>query len=128
MLEYFKNQELELQQLNEIIPNCWINAVAPTAEEIEKIMKLGIPQDFLTYPLDADERPRIEEEDDGTILILIRIPTSHPQDDPDIPYGTMPLGIILADKYIVTVCPQPTLILDAFKSGRKVTILPSAVV
>ena len=118
MLEFYKNQEFELQRIDEIAPNCWINAVMPTAEEIEKITKLGIPQDFLTYPLDADERPRIEEEDNGTILILIRIPTSHPQDDPDIPYGTVPLGIVLADKYIVTVCGTPTSILDNFSSGK----------
>ena len=118
MLEIYKNQEFDLQQLDEITPNCWINAIKPTAEEIEKITALGIPQDFVTYPLDADERPRIEEEDNGTILILVRIPTSHPQDDPDIPYGTMPMGIILADKYIVTVCPRPTSILDSFSSGK----------
>ena len=118
MLEFYKNQELELQPIDEILPNCWINAVNPTQTEIEKIAALGIPQDFVTYPLDMDERPRIEEEDDGTILIVVRIPTSHPQDDPDIPYGTMPMGIILADKYIVTVCSQPTSILDAFSSGK----------
>ena len=118
MLEFYKNQELDLQPIDEIVPNCWINAVNPTQNEIEKIAALGIPQDFVTYPLDMDERPRIEEEDDGTILIVVRIPTSHPQDDPDIPYGTMPMGIILADKYIVTVCSQPTSILDAFSAGK----------
>ena len=118
MLEFYKNQELDLQPIDEIVPNCWINAVNPTQNEIEKIAALGIPQDFVTYPLDMDERPRIEEEDDGTILIVVRIPTSHPQDDPDIPYGTMPMGIILADKYIVTVCSQPTSILDAFSTGK----------
>ena len=118
MLEFYKNQELDLQPIDDILPNCWINAVNPTPTEIEKIAALGIPQDFVTYPLDMDERPRIEEEDDGTILIVVRIPTSHPQDDPDIPYGTMPMGIILADKYIVTVCSQETSILDAFSSGK----------
>ena len=118
MLEFYKNQELDLQPIDDILPNCWINAVNPTPEEIKKIADLGIPQDFVTYPLDMDERPRIEEEDDGTILIVVRIPTSQPQDDPDIPYGTMPMGIILADKYIVTVCSRPTSILDAFSSGK----------
>ena len=117
MLEFYKNQELELQPISEITPNCWINAVAPTAEEIEKIAALGIPQDFVTDPLDADERPRIEEEDDGTILIVVRVPTSHPL-DPEIPYGTMPLGIILADKYIVTVCSQSLPIIESFGSGK----------
>ena len=118
MLEFYKNQELDLQPIDDILPNCWINAVNPTPEEIKKIADLEIPQDFVTYPLDMDERPRIEEEDDGTILIVVRIPTSQPQDDPDIPYGTMPMGIILADKYIVTVCSRPTSILDAFSSGK----------
>ena len=117
MLEFFKNQEFELQRLDEIVPNCWINAINPTAEEIAKIAELGIPQDFLSYPLDADERPRIEEEDDGTILILVRIPISQTA-DPDIPYGTLPLGIILAEKYIVTVCTQSTSVLEAFAAGR----------
>ena len=37
MLEFFKNQELELQRIDEIMSNCWINAIDPTAEEIEKI-------------------------------------------------------------------------------------------
>ncbi len=118
MLEFYKNQELDLHPIDEIVPNCWINAINPTQTEIEKIAALGIPQDFVTYPLDVDERPRIEEEDDGTIMIVVRIPTSHPQDDPDIPYGTIPMGIILADKYIVTVCSQPTSILEYFSSGK----------
>lgn len=117
MLEYFKNQEFDLQRIDEIVPNCWINAINPTPEEVKKIADLGIPQDFVSYPLDADERPRIEEEDDGTILLVVRIPTSQAQ-DPEIPYGTMPMGIILADKYIVTVCSNPTSILDSFASGK----------
>ena len=117
MIEYFKNQEFELQRIDEILPNCWINAINPTQEEMKQIAELGIPQDFVSYPLDVDERPRIEEEDDGTILIVVRIPTSNAQ-DPEIPYGTMPLGIILADKYIVTVCSKPTSILDAFAAGK----------
>ncbi|MBQ6479703.1 MAG: magnesium transporter CorA family protein, partial [Anaerolineaceae bacterium] len=117
MLEFFKNQEFELQRIDEIVPNCWINAINPTQDEMKQIAALGIPQDFVSYPLDVDERPRIEEEDDGTILIVVRIPTSNAQ-DPEIPYGTMPMGIILADKYIVTVCSKPTSILDAFAAGK----------
>ena len=49
MLEFYKNQELDLQPIDDILPNCWINAVNPTPEEIKKIADLGIPQDFVTY-------------------------------------------------------------------------------
>ncbi len=117
MLEVYKNQELELLRLNEIVPNSWINLTSPSQQEIETVAALGIPQDFLTYPLDVDERPRIEEEDDGTILLIVRVATKHGQDS-DIPYGTVPLGIILADKYIVTVCSQETTVMQNFTSGK----------
>ncbi len=70
MIEYFKNQEFELQKIDEVVNNCWINAVAPTADEIAQIVELGIPLDFVSAPLDVDERPRIEEEDNGTTLII----------------------------------------------------------
>lgn len=117
MLKYYKNQEFDLLQLDDIAPNCWINAITPTPSEIEKIVALGIPQDFVTYPLDMDERPRIEEEDDGTVLIVVRVPVNNGTTS-DIPYGTIPMGIILAEKYIVTVCGQENPILDHFSSGK----------
>lgn len=116
MLSFYKNQEFDLVKLDEIVPNCWINAIAPTSEEIAAITALGIPQDFISYSLDKDERSRIEEEDDGTILIVVRIPVYNGADS-DIPYSTVPLGIILAEKYIVTVCSQENDILTKFESG-----------
>ncbi len=117
MLEIFKNQELDLQRIDEFVPNSWINLVSPSQQEIEAVAALGIPQDFITYPLDVDERPRIEEEDDGTILIIVRVATKHGQDS-DIPYGTVPLGIILAEKYIVTICSQETSVIQNFGAGK----------
>lgn len=117
MLTFYKNRELELEQIDEIIPNCWINAVAPSAEEIQKIVDLGIPQDFMTYPLDIDEHPRIEEEDDGTILIVSQVPVYFGE-KADYPYGTIPLGIIIAEKYIITVCMRDLDILENFASGK----------
>ena len=65
MLEIFKNQELDLQRIDEFVPNSWINLVSPSQQEIESVAALGIPQDFITYPLDVDERPRIEEQEES---------------------------------------------------------------
>ena len=40
---------------------CWVNLAAPTEEEIRQVAgTFSIPQDFLTDPLDLDERARIE--------------------------------------------------------------------
>ena len=56
----------------------------------------------MTYPLDIDELSRSEREDDGTLLIIVRVPYFQGATT-DIPYTTIPLGIIVTDKFIVTV-------------------------
>jgi magnesium transporter len=91
--------------------------VDPTPDEIERLSVEGIPMDFITYPLDLDERARTEREDDGKMLILIRIPY-YQGPKADAPYITIPLGIILTDQYIITVCRWQTDIIREFESGR----------
>ncbi len=117
MLSYYKNNEFILEKLGEAVPNSWIDAINPTPEEKELLCNLGIPRDFITYSLDIDERSRIDEEDDGTTLIIVRVPYYQGEKE-DIAYVTIPLGIIIADKYIVTVCSKPTDIIQQFSSGK----------
>jgi magnesium transporter len=75
-----------------------------------------VPQDFITYPLDLDERARTEREN-GELLIVLRIPFFQGA-SADIPYTTIPLGIILTDQYIITVCKMENEILKEFVNGR----------
>ena len=79
-------------------------------------MQPGISKDYLTYPLDVDERARTEREN-GEMLILLRVPY-HQGDEADIPYNTLPLGIILTPTHVVTVCKRPIEILDSLTSGK----------
>jgi magnesium transporter len=117
MITYYKSTGSGLETIEELVPGTWISAVDPTTDEIEQLMALGLPQDFITYPLDIDERSRTEREDDGTTLIVIRIP--HFQGfRVDVPYSTIPLGIILNDSYIVTVTRRSTDIIQELASGR----------
>ena len=117
MITIYKNTEFGLELISEIVPGCWINVIDPTTDEIEFVVSQGVPQDFITYPLDLDERPRTEREDDGKLLILIRIPYFEGS-KVDVPYITIPLGIILTDKYLITVCKRQNDILQEFASGR----------
>ncbi len=117
MIEIFKNTINGLESLQKVVEGCWINICAPTPAEIEQLTSLGIPQDFVTYPLDIDERPRIEREDDGSMLVVIRIPEYQGQ-GVDVPYTTTPLGVILTVKYIMTVSREPNEIIHQFSSGR----------
>ena len=117
MLTIYRSTETGLATLTDIIPGCWISAIEPTTDEIEQIHHLGIPRDFLTYPLDLDERPRTEREDDGSMLIILRVPY-YEGPKVDVPYTTVPLGIIITEKYIVTVCRRPNEAIQELTSGR----------
>ena len=83
-------------------------------EEIAK--RLGIDISDLLAPLDDEESSRIELED-GYTLILVDIPALEIRHDKEA-YTTIPLGIILANDMIITVCSEETPILQAFVNGR----------
>src|SRR4030042_2285840 len=101
MITIYKNEGAELQRLSSPDHGSWINSINPTPEEIAQIHALGIPQDFITYPLDLDERARTERED-GELLIVLRIPY-YQGEASDVPYTTIPLGIILQQQQIIKV-------------------------
>ncbi len=117
MISIYKNTELGLEELDNPVNGCWINIINPTSDEVDRVTAWGIPLDFLTYALDVDERPRMEKEDDGTMLVILRIPYFQGL-TVDVPYATIPLGVILTGQYFVSVCRRPTDILQEFASGR----------
>lgn len=101
MLTIYKTIEQGLEQIESMANGAWVKVVDPTPEEIEKLVDWGIDVDYINYSLDFDEMPRMERDDDYT-FILIRIP--HRQPDSDIPYITIPLGIMIKSNFIVTIC------------------------
>ena len=83
--------------------DCWINLYMPTEAELTKVSEAtGIPWDFLSDPLDADERARIEADDD-ILLIVVQAPIHNDAND-RVPYQTIPIGIIITPNAVVTVC------------------------
>ena len=117
MITILKSTESGLRPFDEITEGSWLDVVAPTPDEVAHLhQELGIPPDFLTYPLDVDERARTERED-GATLIILRIP--HPLGvDADVPYTTVPLGIVLTDRVVVTVCRIESSITERLAAGR----------
>ncbi|NPV56209.1 MAG: magnesium transporter CorA family protein [Anaerolineae bacterium] len=117
MITIYKSTDVGLSIIDELVPGCWIYVIDPTTDEIEYLTAQGLPQDFLTFPLDIDERPRIEREDDGTLLVLMRIPFFEGNKS-DVPYSTIPLGVIQREEYFVTVCKRANPVLKDFISGK----------
>jgi magnesium transporter len=118
MINIYKgNEKTGLVNIEEIVDGCWINVIDPNEKEIEWVNSLGIPSDYIIYSLDLDERPRTEKEDDGTSLILIKIPYDDKNNE-DIPYETIPLGIIFNEKVLITVCKHDNEILNELLKSK----------
>lgn len=115
MIFIYRTIDNKLQCRDEIEKDCWINLVNPTEAEINRVAaETGLDYDFLKYPLDDEEIPRVEVEDDQA-MIIIHVPI---RTDDDIIYDTIPLGMILNDDYIVTVCLEDTNLLEEFNLSR----------
>ncbi|HCX9033978.1 TPA: magnesium transporter CorA family protein [Staphylococcus aureus] len=84
----------------------WINVVEPDREEIENLTEqYNIPEDFIRDPLDSEESSRIEyDEDTGYSLIIIDLPIVNSTNRSVLSFVTIPLGIIIGNGIIVTVC------------------------
>ena len=115
MLTIYKTTEQGLEQLDSMANGTWIKAIDPTAEEIQQLMDWGIDADYINYSLDFDEMPRMERDEDYT-FILIRIPHSQPEND--VPYITIPLGIMIKGNTIVTICRYDKDIFKVLANGK----------
>lgn len=105
MLNIYKTKGGVLNEVNEIQPDVWIKMVAPDAEENQQIVDhYGIDYSDLVAALDDEESSRIEFEDDYT-LILVDIPITEIRNDEEY-YTTIPLGIILTEDSVITICRQ----------------------
>jgi magnesium transporter len=98
-------------RLNTFQPNCWINSQELTNEEVEiLISEYNVPRDFVMDALDIDERSRIEVEEDS-VMIILRVPLNNQNNG--IPFITVPLGIVISGKQIITICSRRTEIIPS---------------
>jgi len=95
--------------------DCWINLVNPTEAELRRVSEeTGLDYDFLKYPLDDEEIPRVETEEEQS-MIIIHAPIIT---DDDIIYDTIPLGMVINDDYVVTICLEDLNLMEEFSSSR----------
>jgi magnesium transporter len=117
MIVVYRSEANGLKTTGEFGPGTWIHLTNPTRDELDTVVqKLGIPSDFLTDPLDLDERARMEREGSWTLLI-VRTP-HYDESTTDIPFITIPIGIIFDDSVILTICAIDPEVLRDFVQGR----------
>ena len=117
MVKYFRTDDQVLYNEEKLCDGCWTQMIAPTQEECEYIAeKLMVDIEDVQAALDPEESSRIELQD-GYTLILVDVPALEVRHEKQV-YTTIPLGIILTQDVIVTICTEDTPVLQSFINKR----------
>lgn len=117
VINIYKTDENVLHKLDKVEEGCWIQMVKPSGKELKRFAtELDIEMDDLTAALDEEESSRISLED-GYTLILVDIPVPEIRHEKQM-YTTMPLGIIIKQDLIITICREDTPIINYFIENR----------
>ena len=118
MLQIYKSTDVGMIIIDQIETGAWINLVNPNQQEILSVSNnLNIPVDHIKAALDEEERSRIEV-DEGCTVVLIDIPVPNASLQEGGIFYTIPLGIIINDKNIVTVSLQENYVINSFIEQR----------
>ena len=112
---YKSDNEGYAKRIENIEKNCWIDLVSPTQEEIEEVSKITkVEKELMLKMLDEEEIPRIEVEDNSTLIVI-----DTPIMTEEGKYTTLPLGIIFTKKdYFITISSRKFELLKIFKRGK----------
>lgn len=116
MIKVKVNGASGLQPADRAQKNSWIDVIDPTPQELDLLERLyHVKAEHLADVLDIDEQARVEKEDDYTLLI-VRLPVLDARYE--LPYFTVPCGILLFSDRIVTICQTNCETLEELRSGR----------
>lgn len=126
MINYYTTSESgRICQTEKASAGCWISVVKPNPQEIKFLIDdFGLDSGFVKSALDEEESSRIEREDEQT-LIIIDTPVSSTDDAESKIFYTMPIGIIITDKNVITISLQESQLIDEAVRGSIRNLRPS---
>ena len=115
MIKFYKSNNGFVERIEKAEKNCWIDLISPTEEEIDEICKItNVEKELILKMLDEEEIPRIEIEDNSTLIVI-----DTPIIEESNKYSTLPLGIIIPkSSYIITISSRKLELLKLFKRGK----------
>lgn len=112
MMHFYAFEEEGFVLKDEWQPHYWIDVAAPTMYDTDLLRsQWNVPQSFLEYLEDVDERPRFEHED-GWLLTILRIPIRDNSDP--LRFHTVPMGIMTKGDIIITLCQRESEMIPDF--------------
>lgn len=117
MLQILQTQEGRMKEVDTFMPGSWIRLIGPSHHETNRVADhFGIELNDVIAALDMEESPRITHEDHYS-LILIDIPISQIRNGVSM-YSTIPLGILLAQNTVITICMNETPVMQDFRDNK----------
>ena len=117
MLNFYKTEDRHIGEIEHFEEGCWMKLTAPTLEESMHVSEqFSIDIADVRAALDDEESSRMTLEDDYT-LILVDIPSAEMRNNRHT-YTTIPLGIIILEDAIITICSEETAVLRTFVEQR----------
>ena len=117
MINFYKTEGVVIRQIDGYTEGCWINMVNPTEDEMGMaISYTGADISFLKAALDDEETSRIDM-DEGYTLLIVDVPVSEQDPEGKTLFSTLPLGIIVCPKAVITVALKETSVVDDFAKG-----------
>lgn len=114
----FWNTKKCLAPAEEWQPGRWVQVTCPVEDDIHYLVEeLGMPDYFITDVADTEERARYDM-DEGWLMIILRIPHLKTINS-RAPYTTIPLGVVIKDDKIITICNQDTRMMTDFINHQK---------
>ncbi len=121
MIQYYRTVDNKVEERKSFTEGCWIHMVRPTHEEVLRVSTLlCVEEDFVHAALDPEESSRVDVEENH-VLMIVDVPIIEHGSKTDTSqtqvFSTLPLGIIVVDNAVVTVCLQDTSITRSIAEG-----------
>ena len=117
MINIYRTDNRIISEIDQFDTGAWVKLTAPSLEECAEISdRFHMDIAAVRAALDDEESSRINLEDEYT-LILVDIPSAEMRNNRHS-YTTIPLGILIAEDVVITVCAEETAVLRSFVEQR----------
>lgn len=117
MINIYRTDNRIISEIDQFDTGAWVKLTAPSLEECAEISdRFHMDIADVRAALDDEESSRINLEDEYT-LILVDIPSAEMRNNRHS-YTTIPLGILIAEDLVITVCAEETAVLRSFVEQR----------
>jgi len=112
MISYWKCKD-GFSEIRQWKSGCWIKVSKPTDEDMAVLKERFAVPDFTHDAADIEERPRVDHEDNWT-LVFVRVPCKSLDEDGETVFTTAPMAILIRDDVFITVNYFDTEVPDDF--------------